>query len=245
MALRVTELTPTVIVQGELPRPLVVDWILQVPELTAVTRPPGLVTVQTAVLLDAYEPAVKSAFGAPLAKNAKVWNWSVCPTVIVLTLAVGVVPRKKPSGGFALMVTVNAGLVNPPKVAVMLTVPAAIAVTKPDELTVAKAVLLDDQDVGVTDSVVPLLSVPIADNWEVPPTTIELVPLSAILDKVGVVPPPPPPPHVVHVKTSVTVDDGTNPKVLGYEPGCVLAPHMPAHFTVVLLALTVGPAPLA
>lgn len=185
--------------------------MLQVPALTAVTRPPGLVTVQTAVLLEVYDPAVNKASGAPFAKNAKVWNWSVDPpTVIVFTSAVGVVPRKKPSGVLALTVTFKGELVIPLNTAVMLAVPTATEVTNPEELTVATAVLLDVQEVGVTDSVVPLLSVPVADSWEVLPTIRALVPLRATLDNVGVVPPPPPP-QVVQVKAAVTVDEGTNP----------------------------------
>jgi hypothetical protein len=67
------------------------ELMLQDPAATAVTRPPGLVTVQAAVLLLAYDDAV-TGLDVPLLNIPMVWNCNVDPpTVMVFTPLTGVV----------------------------------------------------------------------------------------------------------------------------------------------------------
>ena len=146
-----------------------------IPTDTAVTRPVEL-TVATAVLPeDHVTDWFVALLGAMVARS-----WSVPPTARTLFDSFRETPFTDTGVGGALTVIVSVAVKLPSAVvAVIIACPALPAVTKPEELTDATAVLLEDQ---VTDWFVALLGATVARSWSVPPT------VRVLLDSFSVTP---------------------------------------------------------
>lgn len=147
-----------------LPPSLVVTVIVAVPAALAVTKPEEE-TVATDVLFEDHTTDLSVALlGVTVATS--VW---VSPTVIVIDDSLSSTPVTETVG--AETVTTQAAFLPPSLVvAVIVAVPADLAVTKPEEETVATEVLLDDQ---VTDLFVALEGVTVAVSVWVSPTVMD------------------------------------------------------------------------
>lgn len=139
--------------------------MVDVPAATPVTSPAAL-TVATPVLLDD-QATLRPVRTFPLASRSVAVSCCPWPTVTVAvdgaieTLATG-------AGGIAVVVRLELPLF-PSLVAVIVEVPAAMPVTRPDPFTVAALVLLDDQVMVRPDSTFPFASFETAVSCVVAP----------------------------------------------------------------------------
>jgi hypothetical protein len=142
----------------------VVTVIVALPGVLAVTTPEDE-TVATAVLLEDQVTDLSVALkGVTVAVSV-----SVFPSVKVKDVLFRLTPVTETA--FSLTVTEQVAFLPPSLVVtVIVAVPAALAVTKPAEDTVATVVLLEDQ---VTDLSVALEGVTVADSVWVSPTVMD------------------------------------------------------------------------
>ena len=156
----------TVTVQvAVLPPSLVLTVIVAVPAAFAVTTPEEE-TVATDALLEDQVTDLSVAFEGVIVAD-KVW---VSPTVMVIDVLFKLTPVTDTFA--AVTVTVQVAVLPPSLVfTVIVAVPAAFAVTTPEEETVATEVLLEDQ---VTDLSVAFEGVIVADKVWVSPTVMDM-----------------------------------------------------------------------
>src|SRR5256885_72131 len=139
--------------------------IVAEPAAFAVTRPLPF-TVAIAVSLDDQVTA-RPESGLPLASLGVAVSCTVCPTG---TLADDGVTVTEATGTGALVTVMVAVPLFPSLVAVIVAVPAPLAVTNPVRLTVATVVSLDDQVTARPESGLPLASLGVAVSCTVCPT---------------------------------------------------------------------------
>jgi hypothetical protein len=159
------EVTVTVHVAVKLPS-CVVTVMVAVPAATPVTKPEVL-TVATAVLPEIHDIVLFVAFdGMTVAVN-----WLVLATPIETVAGLSDTPVTATLA--AATVTAQVAVLAPScVVAVIVAVPAAMAVTKPEVFTIAMAVL---PELHVTVLLVAFAGRTVAVNWLVPPATMEAV----------------------------------------------------------------------
>ena len=135
--------------------------MVAVPAAMAVTKPEEL-TLATFVSLDVHVTFLSVAS----AGETVAVSWKVPPAVSDSALELSETPVTETVAVWTVMVQV-AVLLPSTEVAVIVAVPAAMAVTKPDELTLATDVLLL---VHVTFLLVAFVGATVAVSWNVPPS---------------------------------------------------------------------------
>jgi hypothetical protein len=142
--------------------PSLVAVMVAVPAPVAVTRPLELTVARALLELD-HETA-RPVNALPLASRVLADNCTVPPT---WRFAVAGVTVTVATGWSTVKLAVA---LFPSLVAVMVAVPAPVAVTRPPELTVAMALLELDQETARPVNTLPFASRVLADNCTVPPT---------------------------------------------------------------------------
>src|SRR5690348_16834887 len=106
--------------------------------------------------------------------------------MLVTAMYVSLAPAGGGAGDVGAVTVIVAVPLCPSLVAVMVAVPAPIAVTTPDVVTVATAPLLVDHVMARPVSVLPLASSVAAESVTVPPTDSDLLPGVTTTDATGV-----------------------------------------------------------